>query len=131
MIAARPEPVLMLTSYRSRPLLSVPQLARIVRTGQVRYFVIGQRCASALTRATAACPTTARWAIAHSTDISRATGIGHGKLLYRINLCSPLTRPPAAPARGRGRSAGRSGRRQSAPSASHASRATCVQPRRA
>jgi len=85
LIAADPQPVLMLTSYRSRPLISVAHLARLVRSGNVRYFLIGHRCTSALTRGTAACPATARWAIARSTDVTRATGLQHRGLLYRID----------------------------------------------
>jgi hypothetical protein len=84
LIADDPQPVLMLTSYRSRPLTTLPQLRRIVHAGQVRYFLIGRRCTSRLTRATAACPATARWAIAHSLDVSHAVGLPHGGMLYRF-----------------------------------------------
>jgi 4-amino-4-deoxy-L-arabinose transferase-like glycosyltransferase len=122
LIMRDPQPVLMLTSYRSRPLISVRQLAADVRAGEVRFFLIGHRCSSALTRATAACPATARWAIAHSTDVTHALGLHHGHLVYRINYCAAA----AARARARGRSARPSGRRRSAPNASHASPATCV-----
>jgi 4-amino-4-deoxy-L-arabinose transferase-like glycosyltransferase len=84
LIAENPQPVLMLTSYRSQPLISVYRLTRLVHAGQVRFFLIGRRCASRLTRRTAACPPTARWAIAHSTDVTMLTGIGRHHLLYRI-----------------------------------------------
>ena len=84
LIARDPQPVLMLTRYRSRPLVSARALARDVRAGQVRYFLIGRRC-SRLTRATAVCPPAARWAIAHSTDVTHAAGLGTRGLLYRIN----------------------------------------------
>ena len=87
LIQRDPQPVLMLTSYRSRPLLSVAQLEQRVKAGEVRYFLIGRRCTSALTRHTAACPATARWAIQHSTDVTSRVGIGHQQLLYRINFC--------------------------------------------
>ena len=123
LIETNPQPVLMLTSYRSRPLLSVPRFERIVRAGRVRYVLIGHRCSSALTRHTAACPATARWAIAHSTDVTRATGIGrHHGLLYAISYC------PAGPAQAhaRGRTARPSARRRSARSASRSIRARCV-----
>jgi 4-amino-4-deoxy-L-arabinose transferase-like glycosyltransferase len=85
LIAANPQPVLMLTSYRSEPLISVHRLAQLVREGQVRYFLIGRRCSSRLTRMTAACPATAHWAIAHSTDVTPHTGIRRHHLIYRIN----------------------------------------------
>jgi 4-amino-4-deoxy-L-arabinose transferase-like glycosyltransferase len=130
LIADDPQPVLMLTSYHSQPLISVPRLARLVRGGQVRYFLIGRRCTSALTRHTAACPPTAHWAIAHSTDVTPALGIGHRGLLYRIDYCR-VTTPAATPARARGRSATPSARPRSATSASRASRAMCVQSRTA
>jgi 4-amino-4-deoxy-L-arabinose transferase-like glycosyltransferase len=128
LIAAKPEPVLMLTSYRSRPLLSIARLAAIARAGEVRYFLIGHRCTSHLTRTTAACPATARWVIAHSTDITRTVGIGHRGLIYRLNLCSPR---PAQTASARGRSATRSGRPRSARSANRPHPARCVRRLRA
>ncbi|MEA2482233.1 MAG: hypothetical protein QOC55_180 [Thermoleophilaceae bacterium] len=131
LIADDPQPVLMLTSYRSRPLVSVARVRRLVQTGQVRYFLLGRRCTSALTRHTAACPATAHWAIAHSTDVTPQTGIGHTQLLYRIDLCGRATGPAAARARARGRSATRSARQRSARSVSHASPATCVRLRKA
>jgi len=84
LIVIHPMPVLMLTSYRSRPLISVTQLQAKVRAREVRYFLLGRRCTSALTIHTAACPATARWVIAHATDVTKQTGIGHRGLLYRI-----------------------------------------------
>src|SRR5213078_737756 len=87
LIADRPQPVLMMTSYRSRPLISLPQLRRLVRANEVRYFLLGRRCRSALTRSTAACPATARWVIAHSTDVSHSLGVRNRGLLYRIDFC--------------------------------------------
>jgi 4-amino-4-deoxy-L-arabinose transferase-like glycosyltransferase len=128
LIADNPAPVLMLTSYHSRPLITVPELAALVHGGQARYFLIGRRCESALTKLTAACPATARWAIRHSSDVTRAVGIGHRGLLYRINYCSSRRHPrKPAPALGRGRNATPSAPSRSAPIASRASRATCVQ----
>jgi hypothetical protein len=73
----------MLTSYRSRPLVSARALARKVRAGEVRYFLIGRRCGP-LSRLTAACPPAARWAIAHSVDVTHDVGLGTHGLLYRI-----------------------------------------------
>lgn len=124
LVAADPQPVLMLTSYRSRPLLGVRELAHIVRAGEVRYFLVGRRCTSALTRRTAACPATARWAIAHSTDVTRAAGLGHRGLLYAIEFCARVKAP--GPARARGRNARRSSPPRSARSVSPRSPAKCV-----
>jgi hypothetical protein len=84
LIALDPQPVLMLTSYRSRPLLSAAQVQAKVRAGEVRYFVIGRRCTSALTAHTAACPPAARWVLSHSTDVTRAAGIPRSGLLYSV-----------------------------------------------
>jgi hypothetical protein len=84
LIALDPQPVLMLTSYRSRPLVSAAQVKAQVRAGEVRYFVLGRRCTSTLTAHTAACPPAARWVLAHSTDVTRAAGIPRGGLLYSV-----------------------------------------------
>jgi 4-amino-4-deoxy-L-arabinose transferase-like glycosyltransferase len=84
LIALDPQPVLMLTSYRSQPLVSAAQVRAKVRAGEVRYFVLGRRCTSKLTAHTAACPPAARWVLAHSTDVTRAAGIPRGGLLYSV-----------------------------------------------
>jgi 4-amino-4-deoxy-L-arabinose transferase-like glycosyltransferase len=84
LIALDPQPVLMLTSYRSRPLVSVAQVQAAVRAGEVRYFVLGRRCTSALTAHTAACPAAARWVLSHSTDVTRAAGIPRHGLVYSV-----------------------------------------------
>jgi hypothetical protein len=131
LIMGDPEPVLMLTSYRSRPLLSVRELTRRVKAGEVQFFVIGHRCASALTQETAACPPTARWAIAHSTDVTHAVGIAHSRLVYRIDFCARVSLAGQARARARGRSARRSGRQRSGTSANRAIQARCVRRPRA
>jgi hypothetical protein len=81
-----PKPVLMLTSYRSRPLISVPALRAKVQAGEVRFFLLGHRCSGADIARTAACPPTARWVIAHGTDVTGAAGVPHGGLLYRIQF---------------------------------------------
>jgi 4-amino-4-deoxy-L-arabinose transferase-like glycosyltransferase len=84
LIARDPQPVLMLTSYRSRPLVSVAQVQAAVRAGEVRYFVLGRRCTSALTAHTAACPAAARWVLSHSTDVTRAAGVPRRGLVYSV-----------------------------------------------
>jgi hypothetical protein len=71
-------PVLMLTSYQSRPLLTPAQLAHLVATGRVRYVMVGRaRCTSG---GTLACVPVVRWARAHSVDVSRAAGLPRGSL---------------------------------------------------
>ena len=64
--------------------MSARELARDVRSGQVRYFLIGRRC-GVVTRQTPDCPPAARWAIEHSTDVTHAAGLGTHGLLYRID----------------------------------------------
>jgi hypothetical protein len=61
-------PVLMLTSYHGRPLLGSGRLAQLVRTGQVRYLIVGG----------AARTPVVRWARAHAHDVSAAAGVPKG-----------------------------------------------------
>jgi len=71
-------PVLMLTSLKRRALLTDTQLARAVRTGEVRYVLIGRGACSP--RSTQSCPPVLRWARTHSTDVSAAAGLRTGTL---------------------------------------------------
>jgi hypothetical protein len=89
LIVFDPQPLLMLTSYRGRPLVSVPRLRALVASGQVRYFLLGRRCTGASAR-TGACPATARWVQAHGIDVTRATGLPHSGLLYRVDRCAAV-----------------------------------------
>jgi hypothetical protein len=75
-------PVLMLTSYNDRPLLTPAQLARLVAAGQVRYILLGRGEGSP--RSTHPAPPVVRWARAHSVDVSRATGVGPPGTLSRF-----------------------------------------------
>jgi 4-amino-4-deoxy-L-arabinose transferase-like glycosyltransferase len=68
-------PVLMLTSYQGQPLLSPTQLAQLVRTGQVRYILMG---AGSCTKA--GCAPVVSWARAHAHDVSLAAGVPRGTL---------------------------------------------------
>ncbi|MEA2155525.1 MAG: hypothetical protein QOE11_1665, partial [Solirubrobacteraceae bacterium] len=73
-------PVLMLTSYRGRPLLSAPRLARLVSSGQVRYILMGPGDCT-----TSGCAPVVRWAHAHARDVSRATGVGPRGTLFELH----------------------------------------------
>jgi hypothetical protein len=65
----------MLTSYQGRPLLSAAALAQAVRTGEVRYILMGPGdCAKT------GCAPVIRWAHAHARDVSRAAGVPAGTL---------------------------------------------------
>jgi 4-amino-4-deoxy-L-arabinose transferase-like glycosyltransferase len=68
-------PILMLTSYQGRPLLSAAQLAQLVRTGQVRYILMGSGDCTP-----SGCAPVVRWAHAHARDVSRAAGVAPGTL---------------------------------------------------
>jgi 4-amino-4-deoxy-L-arabinose transferase-like glycosyltransferase len=68
-------PILMLTSYQGRPLLSAVQLAQLVRTGQVRYILMGSGDCTP-----SGCAAVVRWAHAHARDVSRAAGVAPGTL---------------------------------------------------
>ena len=68
-------PILMLTSYAGRPLLTAAQLAQLVRSGQVRHVLMGS---GDCTRS--GCAPVIRWAHAHAHDVSRAAGVAPGTL---------------------------------------------------
>jgi 4-amino-4-deoxy-L-arabinose transferase-like glycosyltransferase len=73
-------PVLMLTSYHGRPLLSASALAGLVRTGEVRYILLGRGdCART------GCAPVVRWAHAHARDISRAAAVGPPGTLFELS----------------------------------------------
>ena len=71
-------PVLMLTSYLGRPLLSAPQLGQAVRAGLVRYLLVGRGLCPL--GAPATCQPLLRWARMHSTDISASAHLPPGTL---------------------------------------------------
>ena len=77
-------PVLMLTSYQGRPLLTVRQLAAKVRAGEVRYVMLGP---GTCTRGSSApCPPVLRWAWEHASAIRNASGLGPRSTLARLSV---------------------------------------------
>ncbi|MEA2169717.1 MAG: hypothetical protein QOF76_3017 [Solirubrobacteraceae bacterium] len=75
-------PVLTLMNVDDRPLLTAAKLARESRAGRVRYVLIGRpKC---VRKGFATCPPVLRWARTHSTDVSRAAGLPHEGILYRL-----------------------------------------------
>jgi hypothetical protein len=68
-------PILMLTSYGGRPLLSAARLAQLVKAGEVRYVLLGKSdcCAPVL-----------RWAHAHAHHISQGAGVKTLGTLYEL-----------------------------------------------
>jgi 4-amino-4-deoxy-L-arabinose transferase-like glycosyltransferase len=73
-------PVLMLTSYRGRPLLSVARFKQLVAAGDVRYILMGPGgCAPT------GCAPVLRWAHAHARDISGAAGVWPPGTLFELS----------------------------------------------
>jgi 4-amino-4-deoxy-L-arabinose transferase-like glycosyltransferase len=67
-------PILPLTTFAAKPFLSLAQLQRDVRSGAVRYALVGSY-ACAAGRLVAACIPTSMWIRRHGTDVSAAAGI--------------------------------------------------------
>ena len=86
-------PVQTLMSVGDRPLLTAGQLARESRAGLVRFVLIGHPTCQR-TGGAASCPPVLRWAWAHGTDVSRAAGLPHRGILYRL----PAPHGPSAAA---------------------------------
>ena len=84
LIVADQQPMLSLTSYGSHELLAIPNLVSLVRSGQLRFGIIDGSCGSSTTVALAACSAGASWIRHHSTDVSRAAGLGRSGVLYRL-----------------------------------------------
>jgi hypothetical protein len=79
------QPVLVMTSYDGRPIVSVAALRRLVSRGAVRYALLGARCHPGDTRTLAQCSAPALWARAHGADVSRSAGLGRHALLWRLS----------------------------------------------
>jgi hypothetical protein len=78
------QPVLVLTSFNGRPLISVPRLASLVEQGQVRYAILSGDCGPHEARTMPACSPLAFWVRAHGVDVSRAAGLSRPKLLWQL-----------------------------------------------
>jgi len=76
-------PVLTLAGDAGRPLLTPGQLAHRSRSGQVRYALIGRVKCNRLGHGSGCAPVV-QWARAHGTDVSRAAGLPHRGILYRL-----------------------------------------------
>ena len=76
-------PVQSLMSVGNRPIVTAAQLQREVRTGQVRYALIGHPSCMR-NGGIASCAPAVRWAYAHGKDVSLAAGQGHRGILYRL-----------------------------------------------
>jgi hypothetical protein len=67
-------PILPLTTFAAKPFLNLAELQHAVRSGAVRYALVGSYSCAAGRRG-AACIPTSMWIRRHGTDISAAVGI--------------------------------------------------------
>jgi hypothetical protein len=76
-------PVLTLTGPGGRQLVTRRQLVRRARAGQVRYALIGSVKCTRKGKG-AGCARVVRWIRANATDVSKAAGMPHRGILYRL-----------------------------------------------
>jgi hypothetical protein len=80
-IAHDGRPVLMLTSYKGRPAISVAQLQADVLAGRVRWFLMDHRCTPSTP---AGCAAPVQWVVKHGTDATRLAGIPGRGVLFEV-----------------------------------------------
>ena len=78
-------PALILEAYYGQPLVGVPSLAAAVRSGAVRYALLGSTCSPHARDRLTGCSPDARWIRAHGVDVSRAAGQPDPGLVYRLS----------------------------------------------
>ena len=78
------QPILSLTSYNQHELVPIPQLARLVSSGQLRFAILNGACGRHSSRLSAACSPGAAWVRAHGVDVSRRAGLAHSHVLYEL-----------------------------------------------
>ena len=77
-------PVVVLTSYGARVFTTVEKLKRLIAAGEVRYAFLNAPCPHHLSPNNPACSPPAKWIRAHGSDVSRAAGLEHGKVLWLL-----------------------------------------------
>lgn len=82
-------PILVLTTYNGRVFTSVAELQRLTAAGKVRYAFLNTFCTRHASAVNPACSAPAKWVRAHATDVSRAAGLPHSKILYRLPGAAP------------------------------------------
>jgi len=82
-------PVAVLTTYNGRLFTSITKLKHEIAEGKVRYAFVTTFCTHLAASTNPACSTPVRWVREHGTDVSRAAGLGHDKLLYRLPGARP------------------------------------------
>lgn len=84
MVVSDQRPILPLTSFRGAPLVGLTRLKAAVRSGEVRYGLVGMHKCKGAGDISAACVPAARWIRQNGIDVSRAAGVGHGVRLYLL-----------------------------------------------
>jgi 4-amino-4-deoxy-L-arabinose transferase-like glycosyltransferase len=77
-------PILPLTSFVGLPAAGLSQLQAAVRSGAVRYALVGTHTCAARDDKNAACVAPSRWIRQNGIDVSRAAGVGRGQRLYLL-----------------------------------------------
>ncbi len=93
------QPVLIMTTFDGRPLISTAALAREVAHGEVRYALLGGTCAGD-TSTNPLCSAPAQWVFGHGVDVSAEAHVYPG-LLWRLGPSASRVRAEQAAARAR------------------------------
>jgi 4-amino-4-deoxy-L-arabinose transferase-like glycosyltransferase len=93
------QPVLILTSFNGRPLVTTARLAAEVKRGEVRYALLGSATCRSDNPALAVCSPAASWIRHHGIDVSSRAHVYPG-LLWELGRPAELARARAARARG-------------------------------
>jgi 4-amino-4-deoxy-L-arabinose transferase-like glycosyltransferase len=83
------KPVLVLTSYAAQVFTTVDQLKQKIAAGEVRYAFLNAPCPHLISPKNPACSEPAKWIRAHGTDVSRAAGLPHKKVLWLLPGAKP------------------------------------------
>jgi len=76
-------PVMILDGVERTPITSVGRVRSAVRSGQLRYALIGGSCGSAR-KPPLKCTRAVRWIRAHSVDVTSETGVGSSGYVFRL-----------------------------------------------
>jgi 4-amino-4-deoxy-L-arabinose transferase-like glycosyltransferase len=85
LIISDARPIVPLTSFGGRPLVSRRQLEADVRAGSVRYGLVSNYTCTGHHRRWAACTSAALWIRSHGTDVSAQAGLRGRLRLYRLS----------------------------------------------
>ena len=77
-------PVVVLTTYQGRTLTTVAKLKQLIARDEVRYALLNSLCGKHTPRTDAACSEPALWVRTHGHDVSRAAGLTHPGVLWRL-----------------------------------------------